>query len=302
MKIAVQVFGHMRTFQKCAPILKKKVLDKYNCDVFIHTWSKPYHDGEDVNYADFYSDIVRLYDPKVIKIEQQGFYNEMGSYAVDNNTSFNGSNPLISGLKYMCYSMVSVNLLRMSFQEKNCIDYDYILFIRPDIYINEDFDIEVFNNEFNFNQNTLISFINYPVLTVASKRVGVIYLANDVFMLTLPSVANLIFKSLSDFDKYYVDFPKKFPINNFHPEASFSEMIVSKGIIHKAYIFSYNISRKSRKDDIIVSLDASNKYIPLNNFIGNNTKLKKYKLRLFYLFILLFFSLVINFCYLANFF
>ena len=58
MKIAVQVFGHMRTFQKCAPILNNKFLDKYNFDVFIHTLIKPYHYCYYFNYADFYKCMI----------------------------------------------------------------------------------------------------------------------------------------------------------------------------------------------------------------------------------------------------
>ena len=38
LKIAVQLFGHFRTFEKCAQALKENLLDRYDCDVFIHTW------------------------------------------------------------------------------------------------------------------------------------------------------------------------------------------------------------------------------------------------------------------------
>jgi hypothetical protein len=39
MKIAVQLFGHLRTYKKCFPALKKHLLSKYDCDIFIHSFS-----------------------------------------------------------------------------------------------------------------------------------------------------------------------------------------------------------------------------------------------------------------------
>ncbi|MHA3893500.1 hypothetical protein [Acinetobacter sp. GXMZU3951] len=294
MKIAVQIFGHMRTFKKCAPILKQKILEKYDCDVFIHTWNKPYHDDIEVK-EDFCSDIIQLYNPKKIEIEEQEFYNDIeGCYIVDTDSKFKGVNALLSGLKYMNYSMISVNLLRMAYQKEYCTEYDYVLCIRPDIYLNDDFDINLFENDFNFNSNTLISFVNYPVLTVALRRLNIVYLASDVFMLMTPNVANRLFKSISDFDKYYIDFTRMFPNKNFHPESAFSELVVSKNIIHRAYIYSFNISRKNSLEDIVVSLEASDKYLAMNNFVGNSSKLKKYKSRLLIIFFILIFSVVFN--------
>ena len=43
LKIAVCFFGHLRTFEKCAPKLRENMLNKYNCDIFMHTWDKLNH-------------------------------------------------------------------------------------------------------------------------------------------------------------------------------------------------------------------------------------------------------------------
>ena len=43
MKIAIQLFGHLRTYKKCLPALKKHLLNKYDCDIFMHTWDTYNH-------------------------------------------------------------------------------------------------------------------------------------------------------------------------------------------------------------------------------------------------------------------
>src|SRR5690606_17163988 len=141
-------------------------------------------------------------------------------------------------------------------------------------------------NEFKLNINTLISFANYPILIVASHRFNISFLANDIFMLTTPYAADTLFSSISDFDKYYIEFPSIFPKYKFHPEFSFSEMIVGKNIIHRIYAYAFIISRKNPKDDLVISLDQSDRYLELNQFKGNNVKLKKYRRRLLFLLIL----------------
>ena len=54
MKIAVCFFGHLRTFKECAKHIKHNLLDKYDCDLFMHTWStynhhtKTHHENRDI--------------------------------------------------------------------------------------------------------------------------------------------------------------------------------------------------------------------------------------------------------------
>jgi len=302
MKIAVQIFGHMRTFQKCAPVLRNKILSKYDCDVFIHTWDKPYHDNNEC-YSSFFSEIIELYNPKEIKIEKQDFFDTDGQYIIDINSDFKGYNVPLAGLKYMNYSMFQANSLRCEYQKKHHLQYDYIICVRPDIFLDEDFDILHFVKDFEFNINTLISFSNYPVLTIVAKRININFLANDVFMLMTPVVANRLFGSLVDFEKYYVTYPSLFPKYNFHPESSFSEMVLGKNIYHRIYIYSYTISRKNSIDDEVVSIDPSERYFSLNQFSGKvkkDKKIKKYRLG-FALFLFLFIlSFLINFYQLLN--
>ena len=81
MKIAVQIFGHLRTFKECFPFLKKNLLDKYDCDVFMHTWdtidhsTKTWHNNFMPNTNDnvelIKEDLISLYKIKKLKIEHQ---------------------------------------------------------------------------------------------------------------------------------------------------------------------------------------------------------------------------------------
>ena len=38
MKIAICISGQPRNFKQSYPILKEYFLDKYDCDVYFHTW------------------------------------------------------------------------------------------------------------------------------------------------------------------------------------------------------------------------------------------------------------------------
>ena len=80
LKIAIQFFGHLRTFEKCAPSVKKHLLTKFDCDVFMHTWSETEHSTQtwhnskskvnNVNEA-ILNKIEEVYLPKMSVIEKQ---------------------------------------------------------------------------------------------------------------------------------------------------------------------------------------------------------------------------------------
>lgn len=50
MKLAILLFGHMRTFEYSGQFFMKNVAEYYDCDIFIHTWdtidsqTKSWHD------------------------------------------------------------------------------------------------------------------------------------------------------------------------------------------------------------------------------------------------------------------
>ena len=128
LKIAVQVFGHMRTFEKCAPSLKKYFLRYYDCDVFIHTWSTLDHDtqtwhkrktsGQSIDQPQFEKKIQTIYSPKKIKIEHQ-VPEDLGTYEASSTRTLS-----IYGIKSMFYSMEQANKLRESYECQSKTEYD----------------------------------------------------------------------------------------------------------------------------------------------------------------------------------
>ncbi|OPZ76567.1 MAG: hypothetical protein BWY78_01331 [Alphaproteobacteria bacterium ADurb.Bin438] len=108
------MFGHARTFKDAFSSLKEKVIDVnvkkgYEVDVFLHIWSvNDYTNNIDLNDEDI-KFIEENYKPKKYKIEVQ------------------------TEGKRMHYSINSVNEIRLEYQKENNIQYDWVIFTRPDI-------------------------------------------------------------------------------------------------------------------------------------------------------------------------
>ena len=138
MKIAVQLFGHLRTYKQCYKSLFENLLNHYDCDVFIHTWETMDHDTQTWhNYRvketgasaeKLRNEISRIYNPKAIEIEKQIVKDEGVIVANDKEIS-------LFGMKCMMHSMEHANKLREEYEHKNNVKYDYVLCIRPDILL-----------------------------------------------------------------------------------------------------------------------------------------------------------------------
>lgn len=144
MKIAVCFFGHLRTFKRCAPYIKKNLLNHYDCDLFMHTWSeynhntKTWHDNKSIAGIVTKEKILSVYkDIKDIIIEKQ-IVEDMG------NITITSDNKIMSlfGIKSMYHSMLTSYNLCEQYAKNNNIEYDFILMIRPDIVLSDSFNIE----------------------------------------------------------------------------------------------------------------------------------------------------------------
>ena len=66
MKIAVCISGQPRSYTKGYEYLKKNVLDRYDTDIFIHTWKNKVYDIKDVidlyNPVDYITDELSIFD------------------------------------------------------------------------------------------------------------------------------------------------------------------------------------------------------------------------------------------------
>ncbi len=153
-RIAVQFFGHLRTFEKCLPSIKRHLLNRYECDIFMHTWdtynhnSKTWHNNfKNVNKKVNQEQIIQKLGilPEQIKIEHQKLY-------TDDKIIVHGYEFALQGLMSVYHSIKTVNKLREDYQKKHKIKYDMVVCIRPDVVLLEDLKIEKYIND-KFNQD-----------------------------------------------------------------------------------------------------------------------------------------------------
>ena len=139
-KIAIQLFGHLRTFKDTFLNFKKYLIDAnkvlgYDFDIFIHTWNvKKKKKGEVGRFGmldnsnimgklvseDDKKFIIEKYNPIKLKIEEQ------------------------TPDKTKRYTLDSVNKMRIDYQNQNSIDYKWILYTRPDILFVKPFVLDYF--------------------------------------------------------------------------------------------------------------------------------------------------------------
>lgn len=155
-KIAVCLFGHLRTYKYCYKFLKENLLDLYDCDVFMHTWStlsRTQKGGRNELISDnstlkLKDEIIKLYNLKDILIEEQkNNESEYGIVMSEINTPLS-----LFGMHNMFYSNFKANQLREEYQKKYNVQYDYVICTRPDVILYEKFDIEQQKSGLSQNQ------------------------------------------------------------------------------------------------------------------------------------------------------
>ena len=134
MNVAVIIYGHMRTFEKCYSSLLKFVLEPLNPDVFIHTWSlneastPSWHNSHCNKISPIDPDIIKsLYNPVSLSIEEQPILSSNFNKVVDGVNFF--------GFNCMYHSLGKANLLKLSHEIKTGSRYDIVIKIRPDVLL-----------------------------------------------------------------------------------------------------------------------------------------------------------------------
>ena len=121
MKIALCLSGQARSFEKGYVYYKKNLLDKYNVDVFIHSWKFEQQE----QYVD-------LYKPKEFTFATplHGDYDEKYTHTPD---------PVKFPPRFtvsMLFSMFHVSKILTMYQMKNNLQYDWVIRSRPDYALN----------------------------------------------------------------------------------------------------------------------------------------------------------------------
>ena len=155
MKIAVCFFGHLRTFKKCAPHIKTNLINRYDCDLFMHTWStynhhtKTHHENTEIKGIVKESEIIDTYGEfKSIKIEEQ-VVQDLGNVKVstkNKRVSLYGVEVSMFGLYSMYHSMKNSFSLCKEYASINNIQYDMVVMIRPDIVLLDPLNIELYES------------------------------------------------------------------------------------------------------------------------------------------------------------
>src|SRR5712671_2901171 len=148
MKVAIQIFGHLRTFERCAQSLRDNLLDRYpDHDIFLHTWDRL--ESETVTHHAplcepapvddrVLAAIEANYHPKRMSVESQ-VTRDMGDLAFSN-----GKRIAISGIWYMFKSMQRANELREDYSSETGTTYDVVVAVRPDLALYRPLDLKAF--------------------------------------------------------------------------------------------------------------------------------------------------------------
>lgn len=227
MRVALCLSGQTRTYEKCFDSQYNHIIKKYNCDVFIHTWTYNglypktpdnlhYCKEYNINNYDKYlnnnylidSKIISLYNPKKILIEYPD-KNFFISHSPSNNVKF--FNAIM-----MYYSIYQSNQLKIQYENDRDFKYDIVIRCRFDLFF-ENFDIILDNNLYlapNENIDKPFSVQMRDVLNIIGPK----YMPNDQFSY-----------GTSDAMDYYCNLYKEYILhqNNLpsHPEGLLSKYL-----------------------------------------------------------------------------
>lgn len=257
-RIAVQLYGHLRTFEQCAPALRKHLLNRYDSDVFIHTWDRTEHTTQSWYKDSTRSDplavddsvrtrIETLYAPKSLNIESQEgvFEDEDGHFGTHPDIQIS-----LRGLKFMTYSMNRANVLRNMHQKETGQEYDYIVVTRPDIMPYEDLNFIDFDRYFSFYERTSVHLVHTSEIHRRGRRFYKFPLVADCFFFGKPGTVNDICSIYNNFDRFYKSIVSTIDPGVENPELAFFENISQKGIVPRQSLFYFAVKRKNDRDSI----------------------------------------------------
>ena len=255
-KIAVHLYGHLRTFKSCAPSLHKHLISQYDCDVFIHTWDNTEHNSQSwydekvksknqVVNEDMVREIIEIYQPKELLIEQQGEILEVGHFGTHSSIQIS-----LNGLHNALYSLRRSIEIRKSYVAKTSTHYDYGIVIRPDIMLHENLNLSKYQSEFDYYEKTTVHFLHNSILLLKDRKYFNYPLISDVFYLakikTIDEIATLEYQ----FDRYYKDINITFPAEIENPENGFFQFMAERAIVPRQYQFYFSIKRENNQNDI----------------------------------------------------
>ena len=156
-RIAIQLFGHLRTYKDCYKSLLEKVVksnekNAYKVDIFIHSWNTLNQNNNRSGYSNNdllkkfgeskTGEVLELYKAKKVLIEEQKVIESQKVKVLLNEKQGDIFFLDSKNIYNMYYSMFKVNELRLEYEKENNIEYDFVIQTRPDILFIKDFNID----------------------------------------------------------------------------------------------------------------------------------------------------------------
>jgi hypothetical protein len=210
VKVAFQIFGHLRTFVRCAESLRLHLLDRYpDRDLFLHTWDRldsetvshhaPVCEPKPVDDA-VLAQVRAAYAPTRMLVETQ-HPREMGILGFDN-----GKRIAISGIAYMFASMQRANQLREAYSAETGARYDVVVAVRPDLALYRALELERFLDYCRppilaHDETDRIRFAAFgPVPLILNDFRGLP--ATDLLFFGRPDVMTRVLRLADDYERY----------------------------------------------------------------------------------------------------
>lgn len=134
MRVALLLFGFLRSYKHNFQSLKEKILDKYSCDIFIHISEDEKRDdryiNNNINLLEQIQTVIKLYNPISFICEQE-----------DNDKS------TINSITKYYYKLYQVNSLKKKYEILHKFKYDIVITMRPDISFLTEYDMILSNLE-----------------------------------------------------------------------------------------------------------------------------------------------------------
>lgn len=163
LRVALCISGHLRTFEQNFISVREHILNRFNCDVFIHTWDTlgmPYRQLDsrvhNIKTDHMVETINRIYAPKKLIIEPTKRFlvsNLMHKAMIDYRD--------IPGILSMFYKIEVCNNIKSEYERENNFLYDIVIRFRGDLCMMAPLPI---NQDTNLNRLFIPQYGNFSGL------------------------------------------------------------------------------------------------------------------------------------------
>jgi hypothetical protein len=145
MRVAVVLTGHLRCWKQVFPNFKEKIIDRYNPDIFIHTWDEEgwWIPGDKQNEKGFFEGTPEIIDQEVIDAYKPLYF--VKEYWSDFNKHFEQCATYFENFAHRPKNILSMYYKMhqgFSLVEKHLAqlqgNYDLVIRMRPDMVFHED--------------------------------------------------------------------------------------------------------------------------------------------------------------------